>query len=141
MPLPPDRVAQFGDGFAVAVELLNEQFAVTPAAQPPRLASSGAGREQRKRGHAGELRAPADREAVRRRDRDADSGEAPGPDADQDVGGPAAVEQFGDHRHQPFGMAAADQLVALATHVPAPSNKAAVQAALDVSKARSIRMG
>ena len=47
--------------------------------------------------------------------------------------------QLGDHWHQPLGMAAADHLVGLrATHVPEPSNKAAVQAALDVSKARSM---
>ena len=67
---------------------------------------------KRERGHAVKLGAPADRQAMRGGDRDPDAGEAAGADADQDPVGAAAVEQLGDHRHQPLGMAAADQLVA-----------------------------
>jgi hypothetical protein len=45
-------------------------------------------------------------------DSDAKAGEAPGTDADQDACRHMAVEHFLDHRYQPLGMAAPDQLVA-----------------------------
>ncbi len=47
-----------------------------------------------------------------RGDPDAKAGEAARADADQDSRRDMAVEHFLDHRHQPLGMAAADQLVA-----------------------------
>ena len=72
-----------------------------------------AGREQAKRRHALKLGAPADREAMRGCDRDPDSGEAAGPDTNQDSRRRATGQQLGDHRHQPLGMAAADQLVGM----------------------------
>ena len=69
------------------VELLDEQLAVAADDGRRDLAfASRAGGEQRQRRHAGKLGAPADRQAVRGGDRDADAGEAARADADQDAG-------------------------------------------------------
>ena len=85
------------------------------------------------------LGAPADREPVSGGDRDADAGEASRPNADQDCGrlrgrraarrssAPAARNGRGRSVRR-----------ARATQAPSPSNRAAVQAALDVSNARSM---
>jgi hypothetical protein len=43
----------------------------------------------------------------------ANAGEAPGPNPDDDVAGAAPIEQRLYDRHQPLGMAAADQFVML----------------------------
>jgi len=48
---------------------------------------------------------------MRRCDRDPDAGEAPRADSDDDLFRRAAIHQHCDHRHQPLGMAAADDLV------------------------------
>ena len=74
----------------------------------------GAGGEQGERGEARELGAPADRHAVRRGDGDADAGEASRPDSHEDVRGSPPTQQFGDHRHELFGVAAADHFVGIA---------------------------
>jgi hypothetical protein len=86
---------------------------------------------------AGDRHAPADRQPLRRGKADAKAGEAARPAIDQDRAGPAAGEQLGDHRHQPLGMAAADELVALVDQ-GSPSTSAAEQAAVAVSTMRII---
>ena len=83
------------------------------------------------------LGVPADRQAMRGGDADADAGEAARADADQDAGRPLRPSSssaiIGTSRSawpRPISSSAR------ATQAPAPSNKAAVQAALDVSNAR-----
>jgi hypothetical protein len=49
---------------------------------------------------------------------DPDAGETARADIDQDVGGAPAVRQRGDHRDQPFGVPAPDQIVLLCDHPP-----------------------
>ena len=95
------------------IEFLNEQLAVAAADRDRDLAGRvGAGRDQRQRRHAAQLRVPADCQAVRRGNSDADAGEASRPDPDQDAFRLAALEQLIEHGHQPLRMAAADHLVA-----------------------------
>ncbi len=60
-----------------------------------------------------------ERQPARRGDADPHAGEAAGPDIDQDARRPPAARQFGDHRHQPLGMAAADLLIARLDYPPA----------------------
>src|SRR6188508_1252745 len=72
------------------------------------------GGEQGERREAGERDPPADRQAMGSGKTDADAGEAARSAIDEDRGGTPAGDQVGDHWHQPLGMTAADQLVALA---------------------------
>ena len=80
---------------------------------------------------------PADRQAVRGGDPDADAGEASRADPDQDAIAPAARRAV-RRSSAPAARHGRGRSVrrARATQAPAPSNKAAVQAALDVSNAR-----
>jgi hypothetical protein len=48
---------------------------------------------------------------VRCGDRHPDARETARPNSDDDLVRPSALEQLGDHRHQPLGVAAADLLV------------------------------
>ena len=71
------------------------------------------GREESERRHPAKFGAPADRESVRGGDPDADPGEAARTEADEDASRRASVEQLGEHRHEPFAVAAADLLVSV----------------------------
>ena len=44
-------------------------------------------------------------------DGDADSRKAAGTDSDQDSAYSPALKDFGDHRHEPFGMSSADDFI------------------------------
>ena len=104
-----------GGGEGCALERLDEQLAM-PAGhrRDDRLVARSGGGEEREARHAVEFRPPADRQAVRSGDGDTQAGEAAGADADEDMRrdrAPSLGEQLVDHRHQPLGMAAADQLV------------------------------
>jgi hypothetical protein len=68
-------------------------------------------RQQRERGHSVKRDIPPDRQALRGGDCDPQTGKAPGADADDDLRGHMAAEHVGNQRHQPFGMAPADDLV------------------------------
>jgi hypothetical protein len=73
--------------------------------------SAHLGRDQGKRGIADDLRLPGNAKCPRDSQTDADPGETAGAQRDTDFVGAALVGQFGDHRHQPFGMAATQHLV------------------------------
>ena len=121
-----------------AVELLDEQLAMTAGdARRDFARQRRASGEQRERRHAGK---PAPQPIARpcaAAIADADAGEAAGADSDQDAGS-ASARRAARRSSAPAARLWPRPISSSvrATHSPPPSNKAAVQAALDVSNAR-----
>src|SRR5439155_14633379 len=102
------KVAQVRRRLAAGVELLHEQLAMPADYRDGDVAFClRTGGEQRQRRHAVKLGAPADRQAMRGGDTDADAGEAAGTGSGEDALGGATVHQLGDHGDQPLAMTAA----------------------------------
>ncbi len=94
-------------------ERLDEKLTV-PAAhrRDDRSVTGSRGSEEREAWYAFEFNAPADCQAMRCGDGYTQAGEAARSDADKYFGRDAASQQLADHRDKPFGMPAADDLVA-----------------------------